>query len=100
MHEFFSGELNPRSVKQAITDVVYRLPSDDLEALSVAQWLISQYEYRKEFGLSYKEFMNEPHMIYNANVHIMNVVNEKLKRETKKYGGHKDTAGYNRKGQG
>ena len=38
--------------------------------------LVNQYYYRKEFGLTYQEYLDEPVDIYTANTTIMSIRNE------------------------
>ncbi len=51
---------------------------------------MNDYAYRKEFGLSHKEFLKEPLDVYTANMQIMSVQAEiegvklrKLERQSK-----------------
>ncbi len=49
---------------------------DALEALN-------DYAYRKEFGLSYKEFFDEPLEVYNINQEILSSISE-IQRQKEK----------------
>lgn len=43
---------------------------------------IADYEYRKEFGLSYKQFLNEPLQVYDVNMIIMGLRRQHANRKS------------------
>lgn len=52
--------------------------------MSWAKQMLSQYQYRKMFNLSYREFMEEPIDIYSINNFIAGKYAEFEQRELKK----------------
>jgi len=46
--------------------------------------LINDYSYRKEFGLSQRDFEEEPLDVYYANNEIMSVISDIKRTETKR----------------
>jgi hypothetical protein len=58
-----------------------RMSSDNEEASTEAASWMSQYEYRKLFGLSWKEYSEEPYSVWLMN----NIIHSlKAQRENKK----------------
>lgn len=55
--------------------------------ISDAIQAINEYQYRKEMGLSYDEFMDEPLEVFLLNIDIMSAIaeieNEKIKGSAK-----------------
>lgn len=45
---------------------------------------LAEYQYRKIFKLSYKEYMDEPIESYKANSQIAKMINDKENRSVKK----------------
>lgn len=52
-------------------EALYGLPSEDKEKRQEADMLIAQYFYRREFGLSYEQWCEEPYSSFLANMAIM-----------------------------
>ena len=70
-------------ISEALRDVLtakgpIRNPTKEI---SEAIGLINEYTYRKEFGLSYEEYLNEPLESYINNTKIMSILSDIRKAE-------------------
>ena len=66
--------------------MVYDVPSrsEDREVRAEASQYMLQLRYREKFGLSWKEFCEEPASIYNMNLIILAIENKKQERDSKR----------------
>ena len=69
----------------ALLDVLYGRSSDSSkEEIQWAGDAIAQYQYRKLFGLSYEEYLQEPCDVVMANRQITNIIEQIRQREIKR----------------
>lgn len=59
-------------------------PRDLRGKLKDAAESLSEYSYRKEFSLSFKEFIEEPLDVYLINGEIMSIISDIQRRQQKK----------------
>lgn len=88
MYTFFSSWELSKIEKKALSDVIYGFDPDveGKEAYNEMARFVGQCNYRKEFGLSWEEFVNEPSWVYNMNMMILYIQGEKLNSKSNKKG--------------